>query len=303
MKKSYLQRKEFFAGPDSYVKILKSGNVVDYLVSKHRPNSSLPFVRINKDYVFIKSTGEIKKINHKNNRSEGYSSLFRTFRNLRYLINANFSGDKGEFFVTLTYAKNQRNVKELYNDFRVFFQKFRRKFKNHNFEYIAVVEPQRTGSYHLHVLVKTDSYFYMDYDKLRNIWGHGRVHSRHIDNVTNVGAYLTSYLTNLEVDDVSSSDKYFEANVIEDGKRKKKKFLKGARLHFYENGINIYRCSRGIVRPKIIKTTLKNAGIDWDNLTYEQYIHLEMDNYENDFAYLQVNKKINKLKKYGDKNE
>ena len=49
-----------------------------------------------------------------------------------------------------------------------------------------------------------------------------------------------------------------ECAVSEDGTEgKTKAFVKGARLHFYPSGMNIYRCSRGIVKPTI--TTLTNS--------------------------------------------
>ena len=82
-----------------------------------------------------------------------------------------------------------------------------------------------------------------------------------------------------------------EKEIKEDGKKVKKQFMKGARLHMYPSGMNLYRHSKGIKKPiteklayeelkDIVGTTTANytKTIDLDlegrfinSITYEQY--------------------------------
>ena len=39
------------------------------------------------------------------------------------------------------------------------------------------------------------------------------------------------------------------------GVKQKKAIVKGARLHLYHSGFNLYRCSRGVKRPEVEEMT------------------------------------------------
>ena len=69
------------------------------------------------------------------------------------------------------------------------------------------------------------------------MWGQGFTKMKRLKSSDNVAAYLTAYLSNVAVD-VEGAD----------GK-KEKRIVKGARLHYYPSGTNIYRRSRGIKNP------------------------------------------------------
>ena len=84
--------------------------------------------RVDSDYYVNIKTGEVGKYSHKENRGENVSGLKRTFKNLRYLINANFIGKPNELFVTLTYAENMTDSNRLSRDIDVFIKRMRRRY-------------------------------------------------------------------------------------------------------------------------------------------------------------------------------
>ena len=76
-----------------------------------------------------------------------------------------------------------------------------------------------------------------------------------------------------------------EVEVERDGQKIKKKFLKGARLHFYPPNFNLYRCSRGIKKPKIETLTYFDAKqkVSAATLTFRSSVLFSDDdsNFEN----------------------
>ena len=233
------------------------GNIVEVVRGCNNRLKEFPVTRIDNEHYMINSTGEIKKYNNSKNRVGNMKSIHRSIKNLRGLINTNFTGGSRELFVTLTY--NQENgvmtdLTRLYNDFNYSIRLLRRDYPG--LEYINVVEPQRSGAWHCHVLMKFKTSVYIDSNKdMPLYWKHGFCSVRRLNDVDNVGAYVTAYLTDLEyevfkslpgekqVDVFNYYDKYFEKTVGN------KRYIKGARLVLYPVGTNIYRCSRGIKKP------------------------------------------------------
>ncbi len=191
--------------------------------------------KLNKDEVLVLSTGEVKPVNRSQSRKDNIHSLRITLKKLRYLINNNFFGLENELFLTLTYSECMTDVKRLYRDGEKFIKRLRYKYKDvSTLEYVAVVEPQARGAWHYHILVKFPDvdFIYISHEELERLWGHGFVSVQDITSVDNVGAYLSAYLTN--IDDV-----------------------KGGRLYLYPAGMKIYRCSRGIVKPRrVVESSL-----------------------------------------------
>ena len=140
---------------------------------------------------------------------------------------------------------------------------------------------------------------------MATIWGQGFTKTTKIDNIDNIGLYLTAYLTDISVDeasilDIKSAKNIKDVEVVEGGKEVPKKIIKGGRLKYYPSGFRLYRCSRGIKRPTIWKTTNQQAmeyieenGLD---LFYEKTIKLtdESKNFERVINYKQFKKPINK---------
>lgn len=200
-------------------------------------------------YVNLK-TGEIEKMNRTaDKRTDNIDSVKRTFKELRRLIGKNFTPNKidrkNQLWITLTYkndvnASNLNTSEIVYKDFKRFIRKVRKKY-NETIEYISVLEPQGSGRWHLHVLMKTmdQSELYIPNDDTEKMWGQGFTSTKRLKNTDNVSAYVMAYVSNIQID-----LKTFDSN-----KQNTKKVIKGGRLSFYPKGIRIYRRSKGIIDP------------------------------------------------------
>ena len=212
----------------------------------------MKYRKLSKNEMIDTTTGEVIEVENSKNRGEQLSSLWGTIRRLRMIINANFFGEPNELFITLTYRENMTDVKRLYRDFENFYKRLKRRYKEYKFEYIYAIEPQFRGAWHVHLLLKAMNveYLYIPNNEIAELWGYGFTKTKRIENVDNVGAYLSAYLTNLE-----------------DGG-------KGARLYLYPPGVNIYRTSRGIKKPHIIKGDM---GLDEKHKVYEREFEIKRD--------------------------
>jgi len=170
------------------------------------------------------------------------------------IVNANFSGKSNELFITLTYAENMQDIKQVCRDYEVFYKKLKRKYKDYGFEYVSVPEPQSRGAWHLHVLLKAmnKEYLYIPNDEIETLWSHGFTKTERLNQVDNVGAYVSAYLTDLYNENTGAK-------------------AKGARLYLYPAGMNLYRCSRGIKRAEIVEG---NLHIDDKYKVYEKQFEI-----------------------------
>ncbi len=154
----------------------------------------------------------------------------------------------------------------LYQDFRKFNQRFQYYLKTHDlpkYEYISAVEPQARGAWHIHIVLIFDSEKapFISNTVLEDLWGLGFVKIKSLQNVDNIGLYLSAYLGDMELADALSNNllrsgklKTFE-QVNEDGTTQSKAVIKGARLRLYPPGIKLFRHSRGIKYPVIKECT------------------------------------------------
>ena len=148
-------------------------------------------------------------------------------------------------WVTLTYRENMQDSRRLYEDFRRFWQRFKRWCASSGFaipEYITIAEPQARGAWHLHgIFVFPGVAPYIPPDDFARLWGQGFIKVKAVTG-DNLGAYFSAYLTDLPVDEVDkdilpsvSSDRVREVEVDdESGEKVKKKFVKGARCSLPE---------------------------------------------------------------------
>lgn len=113
----------------------------------------------------------------------------RARQKVRRYANANF--DSNSKLWTLTYKDNVTDLKVANHDFTNFVKRVNRFF-GFRIQYIAVPEFQERGAVHFHILLNVP---YIPHDKLAELWGHGFVKVNRIDNVDNIGAYLTKYMT------------------------------------------------------------------------------------------------------------
>ena len=231
------------------VKLTTMGNIQEIMIIEKLQLDGFPIKKISKTEYMIIETGEVMEYKVGENRSENKESLRKTFKKIRQLINTNFTGEKNELAFTITYDVNMTDTKVLYNDFKAFMRKLKSQYSK--VEYISVVEPQARGAWHCHVLLKFMELkkIYIPNKEINEMWGHGFVTVKAIkQNVDNLGAYLSAYLGDVELEndcDVKPGMFIKEVEI----KGKPKKFIKGGRLHMYPPGMNIIRASRGIKQP------------------------------------------------------
>lgn len=231
-----------------------------------------PVKKIDSDR-YMTHDGEIKFYNKSENRSENLVSIKRTLKKLRRIICENFSGGEDELWITLTYAENVQDSKVVYSDFRNLLKKLKRKYGK--LEYVNVLEPQKRGAWHMHLLLKSDDgrYLRIENADLQKLWGKGFVKVKRLKHSDNVAAYLMAYLSDIELDENENGKQHVE---LKNGKRVEK----GGRLNMYPSGMNFYRTSKGIIKPQGVKTS-KDTILDTVGLNKSEY---ERPAYETHFS-------------------
>lgn len=251
-------------------------------------------------YIDLK-TGEIMTFKAIQNRSEDKNSVRVSLSKLRDYLNTNIQDVSCCRWVTLTYAENMTDTKRLYIDFKNFNKRLR--YHMGNYEYIVAMEPQGRGAWHCHVVMIFGGQApYIPNKELSEIWGHGFVTVKRLEDVDNVGAYLTAYLGDMELEEYTKEFGFGDIKNVkeveikdENGIAQSKYVVKGARLNMYPPKFNLYRCSRGIKKPKIYNTKGFEAEkkISADTLTFERTITLydEKTDYNNTINYRYYNSK------------
>lgn len=246
---------------DVFLKYL--GQKIDLTYLSHH-NSEAHTLKISADQYLDVGSGEIKNYQRKaKKRLEAPGSVRKTMNRLRDLIYANVTDYKKIRWVTLTYKENMKSGERLYEDFRRFFQRFKRRCIKNSWgvpEYIAVAEPQQRGAWHLHVIfIFSDQAPFIPNKELEKLWGQGFTKIQALNANSDIALYLTAYLSDLEIDlDVAEAIPPECVKWIS-SEGKKKAILKGARLSMYPANMNIYRCSRGIKKPVVEKIPYKEA--------------------------------------------
>lgn len=257
----------------TWAKLVTAGPVVE-LTGYQKVPEPPPCKPLDKDrYVYTAGPKEglVEEYERSETKFDAKQSVSRSLAKIRALINANVTVSQNCRWVTLTYAENMTDEKRLYDDFRKFWQRFlywNTKQGYEKPEYISVVEPQGRGAWHVHAFFIWPHVapFIDNNATLAPMWGHGFTKIKAVNgNVDNLGAYFSAYLADMPLSDVekmSDAEKIkalvrgcdvTEISVEEDGKRVKKRILKGARLALYPPEMNIYRTSRGIRRPEVEK--------------------------------------------------
>lgn len=285
------------------VKLTDMGNIKEIMWLQKSTSTPFGIKKISANEYIVLSTGEIKEFNKIENRSQDKESLRKTFKNIRELINTNFTGLPNELCFTITYKDNMTDSKVLYKDFELFMKKLKYKYKD--VDYINVVEPQGRGAWHCHILLKFNSVkkIYIPNKEISEMWGHGFVTVKAIKrNIDNLGAYLSAYLGDVELDENNLSElvstgaikpgQAFQVKEVEiDGV--KKKFIKGGRLCYYPPKMNICRSSRGIKKPLVSHLPYEEAKkiVGADTPTYSTRTVILDDNDEilNSIIYEQYN--------------
>lgn len=294
-----MEQERYPISPDSIVTVTEMSHLTE-IQYMEKMNSRANIKKLNSDEYVDLQTGEIKEFEKTENRSQSYNSLRQTFKRLRYLINNNFVGNKNELFLTSTYKENMRDPKKLYKDNEKFIKRLRYHFKDETtIDYINVVEPQERGAWHCHMLLRFNDLekIFIPSEKMADLWGHGFVKIKSMENVDNIGAYLSAYLADVEL--TSENAMFAMRNDLKieekDVDGQKKIFVKGGRLHMYPTGMNLYRKSAGIKLPERKKMkyseAIKKVGSTEPHFTKD--IQISIDDFENIIAYEQYNSKRN----------
>ena len=242
---------------ESYLITLKEmGNIFEINYCS-RPNISPNITLLDKNHYLINKTGEILDCNHIENRSENKFQVGQSLKRLRDIINTNVVNYREWKWITLTYKRNMRDTKQLYRDFQKFMQKLRYRYSKYRISYIIACEPQARGAWHIHLLLGfNDIAPFIPNETISEIWGNGFTKTNKLENIDNVGAYLTAYLGDMEL----TSDNLLELNkkglksLKNDIKQvQDKKYIKGGRLYLYPPKFNLYRASRDMKKPTTIK--------------------------------------------------
>lgn len=241
-------------------KIIRAGNVIElYEYGKE--------VRTGKDSYMDKPVGRrgkreglewIDEATREKNRAD---ALQRAKKTLRRLINANVDawGEKPKFF-TLTFKENVQDIKYANSEFKKFRQRLSRHIFGRNepngLRYVAVIEFQQRGAIHYHMI--TFNAPYVPHAELERIWGHGFIKVNAIDEVDNVGAYVTKYMTKDNDDERLKGEKcYFSSRGL----------IKPAEEIIKKEDLNALR--EALSPSKTFECSFENEHLG--QITYEQY--------------------------------
>ena len=177
------------------------------------------------------TASEKMSIGRTKEKSENYEEhrkqvLQRAKKNLRRLINANVGQYGKEYtakFVTLTFKDNITDIKQANYEFKKFIKRLNYYCfgtKKTNLKYTCVIEFQKRGSIHYHIIIYNMPY--VKANDISNVWGNGFIKINKIDDVNNVGAYVSEYLGqsekgqghDLEDDRLQGKKSYFSSRGI-----------------------------------------------------------------------------------------
>jgi hypothetical protein len=207
-------------------------------------------------------------------KSENYEehrkqALQRAKKNLRRLINANVGQYGKEFtakFLTLTFKENIKDLDKANYEFEKFIKRLNYYCfgtKKANLKYTCVVEFQKRGAIHYHVIIYNMPY--IKANNIANVWGNGFIKINKIDDIDNVGAYVSEYLGNAE--------KGQGKDVLDDR-------LQGKKSYFSSRGLfkPIEITDKKVVEQVAAALPLENLTYTSDfenehlgNITYKQY--------------------------------
>lgn len=270
-------------------------------IMQRKPTMSIE--RIDADHYVDKRSGEVKKVTRHEKRLDDVSSIARSIERLRDLINTNIEDPTRVLWVTLTYASNMRDTKILYEDFKKFWKRLAYYLEKQGYskpEYLAVIEPQGRGAWHIHAMLffpENTKRPYIPNEDMARLWGQGFTKTRNLSGLDNPGIYLSAYLGDLTIEEAIATGSLHKGRLTEtaDNNGKRKAVVKGGRLHFYPAGCHMFRHSRGIKKPVIIENIREEEArkiIGDAPMVYEKSIEIidEGENIVNKITYRQYNR-------------
>lgn len=179
------------------------------------------------------------------------TSKLKSRSKIRALVNAN---EQLKTFLTLTFARNVQDLTEANYEFKKFIE--RAKYNFGAFSYVCVVEFQKRGAVHYHIVWSLD---YVPIRELEALWAQGFVWLTRCRNIRNIGAYFAKHGSKGENDPIESVK------------------LSGRKKFF---------CSRGLNRPLIIRDKNEIANfMAWNLLNVKPFFakHSEYEDLSFDY--------------------
>jgi len=237
-------------------KMIKSGKVIEIYNYENK---------VQYGYLDENKVGRIVCDNKENKRANREKVVNRAKRNIRRLANCNIQ--RNSKFVTLTFKDNITDLDIANYEFKKFIQRLKYK-TNIDLKYLAVIEFQERGAVHYHTMLFNLPY--MTNSALTRVWKNGFVRINKIDNVDNVGAYLTGYLTkqkHITENEELQEDKLLEKKCYFTSKNLKQpiEILKDT---MYEKKLSPLEKDLNSLIPKYIQS-FKN---EYNSVDYKQYI-------------------------------
>lgn len=211
------------------VKCTTYGNYIDITtITGARKNANV--IKLNKDEYVVVKTGEIRKYN--TSADKKMDNIRRAKRELKRTLIENFSAQPCEAMITLTYKENMQDKEKLSYDWKI-LSKWIKRYIGTEIAYIAIIELQRRGAYHLHIPIKrVDGYkLIIPQAELQAHWQHGTADIRRTNK--NTCEYLSGY---------------FE------------KTYKAVRSLKQEKYTKLYHCSKNIKKPGKFYDVFKNVA-------------------------------------------
>ena len=97
--------------PNLLVKVTEMGNITEVqYMSRRNVKQTIKMLKGGEQFI-ICSTGEIKDVEHHETRKDNKKGLYKTFANMRAIINTNVIDVSKVRWCTLTYAENMTDTK------------------------------------------------------------------------------------------------------------------------------------------------------------------------------------------------
>lgn len=262
---------DYVPSPDAPTEVCISNHIKELRVVEKCSHSLNRFRRLKGNQYLDTETGEVREYQNHSTQKHFKRKLNKMFETLRQLINANFTSGINELHVILTYAEKMEDIDKVSKDFKRFWEKLHYHYPD--LEFIRILEPQHTGTWHIHVLLKTNCYQKLEIPKqvVETLWGHGFVRVVKIRDNDNIGAYFSAHQKDVNAFDAESEEQ-----------TDRKCIIKGARLQFYPPNKRIYSYSKGIEKPKKIRTTFSEALqlVDVEHLVFSSSMEITVTDTE-----------------------
>lgn len=159
--------------------------------------------------------------NHDENRKRSHQHAKRM---VRRLVNANYQMWFDQFgkpcwakFLTLTFAEHITDIDAAMEEFTYAMKRLNyRIYKNKKavIKYLGVIEFQKNGRVHFHVIFFNLPYIDNIIDVFNEVWGKGHMKINAIDDVKDVGLYISKYMTKTDDKRLEGRKRYFTSREL-----------------------------------------------------------------------------------------